>query len=85
VIPYVVGLSFTCYNRSWAVINSGGGYEFPYAVNISISVLDKNSYIKWAATDATRTLQTNLSSYPDIVKNNVRTFSRMVIIGDRGQ
>lgn len=89
LIPYVVGLNFTCYKReasgNWSIIDSTGGYEFPYAINISISVIDKNTYIKWAAIEPAVTLRPDLNSYPDIVKNNVRTFNRMVIIGDRGQ
>lgn len=81
VIPYVVELKFTCYNKMFTEINaSPGGYEFPYAINIDLTVLDKNSYIKWTAVDPTHS--TANSAY-EIVINNKRTFSRMVIIGDR--
>lgn len=72
VIPYVTEFTFTCYDKDFIEMNSGGGYQVPYAININLTLLDKDSYTKW-----------NISGNNDIRDNNKRTFSRMVIIGDR--
>lgn len=79
VIPYVVDLSVTPYkmelDSNKKLVETGTDYtKFPYAVFVSLTVLDKDSYVKWKAT--------NLDSFRD---NNKRTFSKLILLGYRGQ
>lgn len=57
--------------------NKNTATEFPYAVQIQIQSLDKDNYTKWVASGA--------SVSNPIYISNVRTFSRYIVIGDRGQ
>lgn len=81
VIPRVVDFKILPLKRdlSGGSVQSAGDKEFPYAVLISISLLDKNSYKKWH--DALGSTDFN----HDLVKNNKRTFQKIVLLGDRGQ
>lgn len=77
VIPRVVDFEVTVYVQDSTgapspVTTSTGG--FPYAVLLKLTLLDKASFAKWQAT--------NLTAIKD---NNKRTFTKLVLIGDRGQ
>ena len=78
VIERVVGFSIGAYKKSTDFSSSdstiGGGY-IPSLVTLSISLLDKNSYDKWKAS----------GELAAIKNNNMRTFSKYIFIGDRGQ
>ncbi|OGV36809.1 MAG: hypothetical protein A2020_03265 [Lentisphaerae bacterium GWF2_45_14] len=81
VIPYVVDFSIKPLKAtlaSGALQLATDQAEFPYAVIISISLLEKGYYLKWQGTGSTDTGHI-------LVKNNKRTFSKIVLLGDRGQ
>jgi len=82
VIPYVVNLSFICYKNDVTAVPIGTGTPnaklmFPYSVMIELTILDRESWLKWKAA-------TFVATSP-ILLNNQRTFSRTVLIGERGQ
>lgn len=73
VIERVVGFQLGAYKSDMGAFANGDG-KIPYFVTISLSLLDQDSYNKWKAT--------GLSKIRD---NNMRTFSKYIFIGDRGQ
>ncbi len=94
VIPYVVGLNFTCFNRNGVVLNPGTAgtdgiddkYEFPYAVKIDLTLLNKQSFAKWKTIGGDLDTPANDSgNIKTFRENNQRKFSRMILIGERGQ
>jgi type II secretory pathway pseudopilin PulG len=95
VIPYVTELSFICYDREGNSIepdrntdksdNFGSITGFPYSVDVTLRLMDKDSWQKWL----------NLFSdndYPDnepisailFRQQNEREFRKTVFIGERG-
>lgn len=82
VIPYVVDFTITPLKATL----SGSALEaitdqsaFPHAVVITISLLQRSDYEKWQRTGS------NPDNNHILVKNNKRTFSKIVLLGDRGQ
>lgn len=86
VIPYVTDLSFTCYKRDGTEITpdtdstSSSVTEFPYSIRIDITLMDRNSFKKWQALDTA-----GAPNAATLKMNNERTFSRTILIGERGQ
>lgn len=75
LIPYVTSLEFLCFNDE----NLPFYNEFPYAVMIRLSLLDGVSWMKYQAIgEAT-------AAGIEFRQNNERTFTKFVLIGDRGQ
>ncbi len=99
VIPYVVGLKFICLKRDNSLMVNGSNQlnasVFPHAVMIKMSVLDKRTYLLWrqklvASGVAATACVTNPSSAgssddQDFLKENMRTFTTMIYLGERGQ
>lgn len=106
VIPYVVELKFTCRDRAGNVINpdsttsaaddSAVCTEFPYSIDISLTLMDKAAWKKWEALDNTPYHSTKLLTADtkgddeedkawEFRKNHQRTFTKKIFIGDRGQ
>ncbi len=94
VIPYVVDLKFICLKRDGTTMietrDANGIMDpvdppntetikkmIPYSIMIELTLLDRESWMKWAATSYDKT--------SPILLNNKRTFSRTVLIGERGQ
>ena len=96
VAPYVTDLNFTCYRKDGTVIAPDSttsvtadaclATEFPYSVQVSLSLLDKNSWEKWLSLFPE-------GSYPESEPaaaqkfrcNSERTFTKTIFIGDHGQ
>jgi prepilin-type N-terminal cleavage/methylation domain-containing protein len=77
LIPYVIDFDITCFDNKMNILDSSSTtekYEFPYAVKIELTLLDAANFTKWRA-----------SGNDDLRDNNIRTFTRMIIIGNRGQ
>ena len=61
------------------------GMEFPYSIQISLSMLDKDSWQKWISIGGEPgTLQSSGNIY-DFRRKHERTFTKTVLIGNRGQ
>jgi len=85
VIPYVTGLKFSCYDKNMNSLSATPGF-FPYSVKIDLTLLDRESYIKWVAMPSGGGDSSSDSSTTKTFRqNNERTFSRMVILGEKGQ
>lgn len=95
IIPYVTEFKLVCYNKAFAPLGPPATV-YPYSVYIQMSLLDKRSYNIWrqillaedgiALTDDVTTPSTQGGAKAkEFLKNNQRTFSRMVYIGERGQ
>lgn len=82
VIERVVGFKLNVYKKDMGSTSFtiGEGY-IPYLVTITISLLDQSSYDRWRSIDTS----TDPSENHIIVKNNMRTFTKYIFIGDRGQ
>lgn len=63
VVPYVVSITFTCYNKAGQDMVSAGDYSysslttapvtyFPYSVKVDLTLLDKISWDKWVELDS---------------------------------
>ena len=82
LIPYVTDLNFTCYSREDSTaekIISGTEADsktFPYSIDIELKMLDKNTWNKWI---------TNPTANKELRYKFERTFTKSVLIGDRGQ
>jgi len=93
VIPYVTAMSFTCFDDNGVSIspftsnssdyscygqdpdNSSITGEFPFSIQIELNVMDKSTWQKWI----------NIGKDDTFRKNNERTFTKTVVIGNRGQ
>lgn len=100
VIPYVTELSFKCLDKegneippskltstSDVTTDETNVTEFPYSVEITLCLMDKQSWKKWVSlggTDKNIKTADNIEAYT-YRKNNERKFTRVVIIGERGQ
>ena len=91
LIPYVTGLSFVCYTEpnesdeeieGTTSINSETN-ELPFSIEIEISLLDKDIWNKWIAI-SNNTIPEN-SEAKAFRKKYERTFTKTVLIGNRGQ
>lgn len=86
IIPYVAGLSFTCYEVSGTEITpdtdnvSSSVTAFPYSVRVQITLMDGDSFKKWQILDAAGA--PNASTFKN---ERARTFSKTFLIGERGQ
>ena len=96
LIPYVTSLSFTCYdidgdsllpdtstylNEDSCVVS-----EFPYSVEVKMSLLDKVSWNKWVGMFSDSTFPEDESNHAETFrKKHEREFSQLILIGDRGQ
>ena len=79
VIPYVTELKFSTYKQSTAGLvqispSDTDFTNFPLIVIIKLTILDKNSWLKYES-----------SGNSDILDNNKRTFTKVVYLGQRGQ
>lgn len=70
LIPYVVGLTFTCDGDSTG--DTSNPTPFPSVVKVELTVLDKNNYLKWKE-----------SSNVDIKNNNEIKFSKTIFLPKR--
>lgn len=97
VIPYVTSLTFECNNRDGSAI---AGYApgtatqsraptpastspFPFSVKINLTLLDMDSWNIWIAKIGTNTSEP--AAAQTFRKERERQFSRMILIGERGQ
>jgi len=67
------GASYNCYQESGGITG-----EFPYSIQIDLTLLDKNSWSKW------KTISDSLQA-DNFKKQHERKFTKIVLIGDRGQ
>ena len=79
VIPYVTELEFKTYRMNGSVLepileSDTDFTNFPKMVIIKMSLIDKNSYLKWQE-----------SGNDDIKTASQRTFTKMIFLGDQGQ
>jgi len=65
--------SYNCYTKSGGITG-----EFPYSIQIDLTLLDKNSWTKWKNIS-------DSAQAEDFRKQNERKFTKTVLIGDRGQ
>jgi type II secretory pathway pseudopilin PulG len=84
VIPNVVNLSFKCFKNDGALIDPAdisadyrNSKMIPYSIMIELTLLDRESWLKWKAVGGLPT--------DPLLLNNRRVFSRTVLIGERGQ
>jgi len=107
VIPYVVSLKFTCYNKSGQDMTDkdGDGTQFesaadcdyvydsletavatplPYIIQVELTLLDKTSWEKWLAIGGNpNDPGSDSAAARTFRENNQRTFSKMILIGER--
>ena len=79
VIPYVTKLEFKTYKMNGSSLQLIGKSDtdftnFPRVIVISMSLIDKNSYLKWKE-----------SGRDDIKTANERTFTKMIFLENQGQ
>lgn len=84
VIPYVTALSFKCLKRDGTEItpdSSGTSVtEFPTSIAVSMTLMDRFSYLKWQELDTAGAPNKDLFK----VENSL-TFQRTFYLGERGQ
>ena len=100
VIPHVTKLEFKCYRKDGSFQdpgNTGNGDTvgnvltgFPYEVKIDLTLMDGASWAKWKAMGGKRYVSSGaLDTVADPAENfrrqNERTFSKTVLLGERGQ
>lgn len=98
IIQYVLGLTFTAYKKKSAapfieVVNltSTDYTECPYAIAVTLTVLDKKSYEKWISMGGDGVPVTSNANDKDgantargqLLMENARTFTRMIYLGNR--
>jgi hypothetical protein len=87
LIPYVTTLNFTCYDKTGGEISgtTNAVVSFPFYIQVDLSLMDKNSWQRWINLGgAPHDLQSSGAIY-DFRKKHERTYSKTVLIGDRGQ
>ena len=95
VIPYITDLTFTCFDREGAEITPDSGTStsadsgtitgFPFSIEISLSLMNKNSWQKWIDIGGDVNPE-NDSEGAEVFRNkHERTFKKTVLIGNRGQ
>ena len=72
VIPYVIDLSFTCYDNNQSVL-APESTAFPYSIDIELKLVDRDTWKKWDEDNSY-----NKEKYE-------RLFTKSVSIGNRGQ
>lgn len=86
VIPYVVSLKYTGFRNNGTMIDINdlnatiaetNRKMIPYSIMIELTLLDRESWLKWKAVGGSPT--------DPLLLNNRRVFSRTVLIGERGQ
>jgi hypothetical protein len=94
LIPYVTKLSFRCYNEDGIELDSDienslledacNVTDFPYTVEINMSLLDRVSWNKWINAGGT---PHDLENDPvsNLRRKSERSFTQSVLIGNRGQ
>ena len=60
------------------------GMEFPYSIQIKLSLLNKNTWEKWITIDPTWSDGESTDAY-NLRRKYERTFTKTILIGDRGQ
>lgn len=98
VIPYVTNLSFLCFDSSNNLISvdtlGTADTQFPSMVKITLSLLDKNSWLKWIAMggepeniywDHAANKLSDTDPQSEFRKKNERTFTKFVFLRDMGQ
>jgi len=101
LIPYVIDLSFTCTTDTGTVINpdtntstSPTGWtltptnppRFPAVVNVSLTLMDKDSWQKWTSLQGSNVYPANETAEAQTFRENHQlTFTKMIYLGNRGQ
>lgn len=98
VIPYVTKLEFKCYKKDGSFLDPGNDGKgdtvgnvmtgFPYEVKIDLTLMDGTTWSKWKAQGGRRYVTGGaLFTDPadDYRQKNERTFSKTVLLGERGQ
>ncbi|HBM16842.1 MAG TPA: hypothetical protein DD381_10935 [Lentisphaeria bacterium] len=95
LIPHVVDLRFDCYDIDGDTIRADDNVttsardippgSFPYLVNITITLMDDESWMKWKELSGTAPYPDDSGAAKTFRENNQQTFVRAVHIGNRGQ
>jgi type II secretory pathway pseudopilin PulG len=99
VIPYVTDLTFTCFDKVGNEITPDNGTSttaitdmdadnttgFPFSIEISLSLMNKNSWQKWIDIGGNVIPQNDTGDVEAFRKKHERTFKKTVLIGNRGQ
>ena len=95
VIPYVVDLSFTCFDKEGFKItpdqtistaaDEGVMKDFPFSIEISLTLMGKDSWQKWIALGGNVNPYDDTGSIKAFREKHERTFKKTVLIGNRGQ
>lgn len=95
VIPYVVDLSFKCFDKGGFEItpnqttstssDAGTISEFPFSIEITLTLMDKNSWNKWISIGGDVNPKNDTGTVETFRKKHERTFKKTVLIGNRGQ
>jgi type II secretory pathway pseudopilin PulG len=89
LIQYVTNLTFVCYdetgNSITGIIETSNPDDLiiPFSIEISLSLLDKDSWKKWVELAGTVTGESVEAEA--FRKKHERTFTKTILIGDRGQ
>jgi hypothetical protein len=90
LIPYVTKLTFKCYGEDGVELDSDindttcNVTNFPYTIDIKMTLMDRISWNKWISTGGT---PHDLENDPaaNLRRKNERSFTQSVLIGNRGQ
>ena len=95
VIPYVTDLTFTCFDKEGNEItpdttastdaDAGVITEFPYSLEVTLKLMDKNSWRKWIDIGGNVNPQNDTGNIKTFREKHERTFKKTVLIGNRGQ
>ncbi len=87
LIPYVTALTFSAIKKNGSTIDptSSVTTEFPYSVELGLSLLDRESWLRWLAIGGNPNLALESSDAQVFRESHQRTFRKMIYIGDRGQ
>ena len=96
VIPYVTDLTFNCFNDESdtgpccdTTISMASddctATELPFSIDLTLKVMDKNSWQKWIDIGGDPSLENETSAAETFRKQHERTFKKTILIGNRGQ
>jgi hypothetical protein len=95
VIPYVTDLSFICFDEEGLEIDpdietstdpdDGTITEFPFSIEITLKLMDKNSWQKWIDIGGDENSLNDIGDIEIFRKKHECTFIKTVLIGNRGQ
>ncbi len=85
LIPCVTNLSFSCYDENGNIVTgtTDAVIQLPFSIEVNINILDDDDWNKWVVINNNTGTETQEAEA--FRKQNERTFTKTILIGNRGQ